>query len=334
MADPGELGTARARRALLLRVLRRSLSSRPRDTAWLVAWSTVQAMPSLAAGWVVARATADFLAGHAGAPQGLAWLSLLGLSALASALAARQAYLRVAALVEPLRDDLVRIIVTGALRHATQESNPPDTGAVARITHQAEIVRDSFAGLLAVGLTFAFMVVSAFIGLATLVPAVLPFAIVPIAVSVSLFCCLLPSLAARQRRSVIGEEEVAHSAAAAIAGLRDVIACGAEDQVAADRRAGHGAGRGPAVAGQDEHGQNAVPGGRRLAAADSGAGAGAVAAQARRCPGRDHRRGDLCRRCPARCPVHADPRRRRQRHPARDHAAADRRCERVPAGSA
>src|ERR1700728_4306060 len=137
MADPGELGTARARRALLLRVLRRSLSSRPRDTAWLVAWSTIQALPSLAAGWVVARATADFLAGHAGAPQGLAWLSLLGLSALASALAARQSYLRVAALVEPLRDDLVRIIVTGALRHATQESSPADTGAVARITHQA-----------------------------------------------------------------------------------------------------------------------------------------------------------------------------------------------------
>jgi ABC-type multidrug transport system fused ATPase/permease subunit len=233
MADPGEPGPARARRALLLRVLRRSLSSRPRDTAWLVFWSTIQALPSLAAGWVVARATADFLAGHAGAPRGLAWLSLLGLSALASALAARQSYLRVAALVEPLRDDLVRIIVTGALRHATQESSPADTGAVARITHQAEIVRDSFAGLLAVGLTFAFMVVSAFIGLATLVPAVLPFAIVPIAVSVALFGCLLPFLAARQRRSVIGEEEVAHSAAAAIAGLRDVIACGAEDQVAA-----------------------------------------------------------------------------------------------------
>jgi ATP-binding cassette, subfamily C, bacterial len=227
-------GTARERRALLLRVLRRSLSRRPRDTAWLVAWSTVQALPSLAAGWVVAKATGDFLAGRAEVRAGLAWLGAFGLTALAGALASRQTYLRVAALVEPLRDDLVQVIVTGALRRATRESGPVDTGAVARITHQAEIVRDCFAGLLAVGLTFAFMVVSALAGLATLVPEVLPFAIVPMAVSLLLFCCLLPSLTARQRRSVLGEEAMAESAAAALAGLRDVIACGAEDQVAAE----------------------------------------------------------------------------------------------------
>ena len=227
-------GTASGRRALLLRVLRRSLSRRPRDTAWLVAWSTVQALPSLAAGWVVAKATGDFLAGRAEVRAGLAWLGVFGLTALAGGLASRQTFLRVAALVEPLRDDLVHIIVTGALRQATLESGPPDTGAVARITHQAEIVRDCFAGLLAVGLTFAFMVVSALAGLATLVPAVLPFAVVPMAVSLLLFCCLLPSLTARQRRSVLGEEAMAESAAAALAGLRDVIACGAEDQVAAE----------------------------------------------------------------------------------------------------
>jgi ATP-binding cassette subfamily C protein len=231
VSDPGALGTARGRRALLLRVLRRRLISRPRDTAWLAAWSMVQALPSLAAGWVVAKATGEFLAGRADARRGLEWLGILGLSALASALATRQTYLRVAALVEPLRDDLVRIIVTGALRQATQDSSPPDTGAVARITHQAEIARDSFAGLLAVSLTFAFMAVSALVGLTTLVPAMLPFAIVPMAVSLSLFCCLVPSLAARQRGSVVGEEAMADSVARALAGLRDVIACGAEDQV-------------------------------------------------------------------------------------------------------
>jgi ATP-binding cassette subfamily C protein len=51
------------------------------------------------------------------------------------------------------------------------------------------------------------------------------------AVSLLLFCCLLPAMAARQRRSVVGEEAVADSAASALAGLRDVVACGAEDQV-------------------------------------------------------------------------------------------------------
>ena len=216
---------------LLLHVLRRSLSSRPWDACWLAAWSLVQALPSLASGWSVAKATEDFLAGGVGTLQGIEWLGILGLAVLASAIASRQAYLRVAALVEPLRDDLVRIVVTGALRNATQGSNPKDTGAVARITHQAEIVRDSFAGLLMVGFSFAFTAASAVIGLVTLVPSVLPLAVVPMAASLALFCCLLPSFAAWQRRSMVGEEAVADSVATALAGLRDVIACGAEDQV-------------------------------------------------------------------------------------------------------
>src|SRR5712691_2591977 len=231
MADPDAPGPARGRRAMLLQVLRRTLTGRPRDAGWLVAWSLVQTLPSLASGWAVAMATRDFLAGGAAISQGLEWLGVLGLTALASALASRQIYLRVAALVKPLRDELVRVIVTGALRRATRDGDPRDTGAVARITHQAEIARDCFAGLLAVGLSFAFTAVSALIGLAALMPAVLPLAVVPLAVSLALFCCLLPTFARWQRRSVVGEEAVADSAAAALAGLRDVIACGADDQV-------------------------------------------------------------------------------------------------------
>jgi ATP-binding cassette subfamily C protein len=216
---------------LLLHMLRRSLSSRPRDVCWLAVWSLVQALPSLASGWAVAKATGDFLAGGAGTLRGIEWLGAFGLAALAGALASRQAYLRVAALVEPLRDDLVRITVTGALRSATQDAKPGDAGAVARVTHQAEIVRDSFAGLLMVGFTFALTTASALAGLVALVPAVLPLAMAPMAASLVLFCCLLPSLATWQGRSVVGEEAVADSAATALAGLRDAIACGAEDQV-------------------------------------------------------------------------------------------------------
>lgn len=216
---------------LLLHMLRRSLSSRPRDVCWLAVWSLVQALPSLASGWAVAKATGDFLAGGAGTLRGIEWLGAFGLAALAGALASRQAYLRVAALVEPLRDDLVRITVTGALRSATQDAKPGDAGAVARVTHQAEIVRDSFAGLLMVGFTFVLTTASALAGLVALVPAVLPLAMAPMAASLVLFCCLLPSLATWQGRSVVGEEAVADSAATALAGLRDAIACGAEDQV-------------------------------------------------------------------------------------------------------
>jgi ATP-binding cassette subfamily C protein len=213
---------------------RKTMRDRPRDYAGLAAWSAVQALPSLASGWAVARSTGDFLAGRGATVAGLGWLAGLGLAALAGALASRQVYLRVAAIVEPLRDDLVAMIVTGALRQAMGDRAPRDTGAVARITHQAEIVRDCFGGLLAVGLGFVFTAASALAGLAVLVPAVLPFAIVPIAVSLAAFWSLLPALGARQRRSLLAEEAVAGGAAAALAGLRDVIACGAEDQVRAD----------------------------------------------------------------------------------------------------
>jgi ATP-binding cassette, subfamily C, bacterial len=231
MTDLGRAGRRRGRRALLLHVLWRSLRGSPRDAGWLAAWSLVQALPSFTAGWAVAEATGDFLAGRPATTQGLAWLGTLGLATLAGALASRQTYLRVAALVEPLRDDLVTIIVNGALRRATQPPNHQDAGAVARITHQAEIVRDSFGGLLAVSLTFTVTVASALAGLATLVPQLLPLAVVPMAVSLLLFCCLLPAIASRQRRAVVGEEAVADTAASALAGLRDVVACGAEDQV-------------------------------------------------------------------------------------------------------
>jgi ATP-binding cassette, subfamily C, bacterial len=232
------------RSALLLGLLRRTLARQPRDAAGLAVWSLVQALPSLVLGWAIARATADFLAGPAGTPRGLAWLGVLAVAVLAGAAASRQTYLKVAALVEPVRDDLVRTVVTGAIRAAVDHPDRADTRAVARITHQAEIVRDCLAGLLAVGLTFVFAAGSALAGLGTLVPSVLPLAIVPLAVSLALFCCLLPPLARRQRLSVLGEEAVADSAAAALAGLRDVIACGAQDQVRrelADRVAGQAA---------------------------------------------------------------------------------------------
>jgi ATP-binding cassette subfamily C protein len=224
----------RRRTKLLLSLLWRTLARQPRDAAGLAAWSLVQALPAFAFGWAIAGATAGFLAGPAGTARGLAWLGVLAVAVLASAAATRQTYLKVAALVEPVRDDLVRMVVTGALRAAVDDQNRADTGAVARVTHQAEIVRDCLAGLLAVGLTFVFTTGSALAGLGTLVPTVLPLAVVPPAVSLALFCCLLPPLARRQRRSVLGEEAVAESAAAALAGLRDVIACGAQDQVRAE----------------------------------------------------------------------------------------------------
>jgi ATP-binding cassette subfamily C protein len=217
--------------ALARITLVRSLRRHPRDLAWLAVWSMVEALPALVSGWAVAEAVAGFLAGRT--LTGLGWLGLFALAALAGAAATRQAYLRLGALVEPLRDELVEMIVAGALRRSVRADQSPDTDAVARLTHQAEIVRDAFAGLLTVACTLVFTIGSVLTGLLTLVPATLPYVIPPLATALLILRALLPAYAARQRSSVLGEERVASSAASALRGLRDVTACGAEEQVLA-----------------------------------------------------------------------------------------------------
>jgi ATP-binding cassette subfamily C protein len=216
------------RYSLLIGALRR----RPRDVAWLAVWSGVEALPALASGWVIAEAIGNFLAGHTTGAFG--WLGLLALAAVAGAGGTRQATIRLGAIVEPLRDELLGLVVAGALARSMDTTKPPDTDAVARMTHQAEIVRDSFAGVLSVARRFVFTAGSALIGVLTLVPAVLPYVIPPLAAAVLVLRLLLGPFAARQRTSVIGEELVANSAARTVSGLRDVTACGAEDIVMAD----------------------------------------------------------------------------------------------------
>jgi ATP-binding cassette subfamily C protein len=213
-------------------LLTRSLRRRPRDVAWLAAWSLVQALPAVASGWAIAEAVSQFLAGRTA--DGLGWLGLLALAALAGAYGARQSFIRLGAIVEPLRDELVELIVAGALARSADITRPPDTHAVARMTHQAEIVRDAYAGVLMVACTFVFTAGSTLAGLVTLVPVTLPYVIPPILASVLILRLLLRPFAVRQRMSVIGEEAIADSAAKAVSGLRDVTACGGENSVTAD----------------------------------------------------------------------------------------------------
>lgn len=223
-------GDTGGRYSLLIGALRR----RPRDVAWLAAWSGVEAFPALASGWVIAEAITRFLAGRTADAFG--WLSLLALATLAGAVGTRQATVRLGALVEPLRDDLLSLVVAGALARSMDTTKPPDTDAVARMTQQAEIVRDSFAGVLSVARRFLFTTAGTMIGLLTLVPAALPYVIAPLAAVVIVLRLLVGPFAARQRRSVIGEELVANSTARTVSGLRDVAACGAEDLVMAELR--------------------------------------------------------------------------------------------------
>jgi ATP-binding cassette subfamily C protein len=208
-----------------------ALRGRPADVAWLAFWSLVQALPALASGWVLAEATGLFLAGRPLA--GLGWLGVLTAASLAGAFGTRKTYPRLGAIVEPLRDDLAELIVAGALSHSMTRASAPDTDAVARLTHQSEIVRDAFAGLLTVACTFVFTAGSALAGLATLAPATLPYVVPPLVVAVLILRLLLRPFATRQLASVTGEETVARDTAAAVSGLRDVTACGAEVPVLA-----------------------------------------------------------------------------------------------------
>jgi ATP-binding cassette subfamily C protein len=204
-------------------VLIRHLRRRRRDVAWLAAWSLVQSLPAVASGWSLAQATTQFLVGRTA--LGLAWLGVLAAAALAGAFGTRQVYLRIGVIVEPFRDDLVTAIVDGAL------ARPPDTRSVARMTHQAEIVRDSVAGVLVITATFACTVVSTLVGLVTLLPATLPYVVPPLLASVILLRLLLRPYAARQRAAVLAEESVAAEVARVASAARDITACGAEDVV-------------------------------------------------------------------------------------------------------
>jgi ATP-binding cassette, subfamily C, bacterial len=203
-------------------VLIRHLRRRRKDVAWLAAWSLVQSLPAVASGWSLAEATTQFLAGRTAA--GLAWLGVLAVAALAGAFGTRQVYLRIGMIVEPFRDDLVTAIVDGALAR-------PDARSVARLTHQAEIVRDSVAGVLAITCTFACTVVSTLAGLVTLLPGTLPYVVPPLLASVVLLRLLLRPYAARQRAALLAEESVAAEVARAASAARDITACGAEDLV-------------------------------------------------------------------------------------------------------
>ena len=205
----------------LLAFLRR----RPRVLAALTGWSLLEALPAVLSGQAVARAVDQgFLAGRP--LTGVGWLALLAAAVLIGAVGTRNTFRCLAALAEPLRDDLVRHVVTGALHGGG--------GVVARLTHQVEIVRDTFAGLVMTVRGFLFAVAGALLGLASLAPVVVLLVAPPLILGLGVFAASLPGIAARQRAYVRTGEELSSAAGAAFAGLRDVAACGAGDRVAED----------------------------------------------------------------------------------------------------
>ncbi|MFY1692567.1 ATP-binding cassette domain-containing protein [Plantactinospora sp. WMMB782] len=209
----------------------------------LAGWSVAEALPVLLAGHLTARAVDDgFLAGRPG--TGLAWLGVLAVAVLVGAVGTNRAYARLGDVVEPFRDELAQRVVAGALQRSTSSGARPETAAVARLTHQVEIVRDTFAGLVMVVRGFLFSAGAALIGLNSLDPLVAAVVAVPLVAGLALFAAALPAMVSRQRDYVHADEQLGEAAGAAFAGHRDVVACGAQRSVAervgrqVDRQAG------------------------------------------------------------------------------------------------
>lgn len=208
------------------RELRFCVASLPRRPLLaLAAWSVPEALPTAVSGLAVARALDDgFLAGRM--PVGLAWLGVLLLSAMVGAAGTRQVYRRLGDLVEPFRDDLVRRVVDGALRHRI--AGHPDDGAVARLTHQVELVRDAYAGLIVIIRSFVVTALAAVVGLLAVAPAILLFVLPPFLAGVAAFIATLGLAAARQRAYVGADERLATASGMVLAGVRDLVANGDE----------------------------------------------------------------------------------------------------------
>jgi ATP-binding cassette subfamily C protein len=212
------------------RVLTAALRRQPRRLVLFGVWSALEAAPVLVFGRAVAGATDAFLAHRIAAA--LCWLAVLAGAAVVGAVGAARVYGPLAAIVEPLRDALVRHVVRGAV-HESVRTGRRDDGAVARLTQQVEIVRDTFAGLLMIVQGFVFTLVGALIGLLTLMPVTLLLVVPPVVAGLVLFLCLVSRSITRQRELILAEERIAESATALAAGLRDITACGSEEEMAA-----------------------------------------------------------------------------------------------------
>ncbi|MEW1589136.1 ABC transporter ATP-binding protein [Micromonospora vinacea] len=211
----------------------RALRARRRELARLGGWSLVESLPALLAGYLVARAVDEgFLAGRL--LTGLAWLGVLAVAVLVGAVATGRTYRSLGAVVEPFRDEVAAQVVRGALRDATRAGGRPDSAAVTRLTHQMEIVRDTFAGLLMVTRGFLFSTGAALLGLFALAPVVAALAVAPLVAGLVVFLAALPAMVTHQRAYVRAGEQLGQSAATALAGHRDVLACGAQTRVTAE----------------------------------------------------------------------------------------------------
>lgn len=245
-AHPGREGQqeTRSRRDTSLRRVGREarpfLRARTGAVLRLAGWSLLEFAQTFLGGFGVARALDDgFLAGRP--LTGLLWLAVAAVAVLPSVPAARGVFGRLADLVEPLRDGLVRRAVSRALSRALDRSGDVSTRSLSQVTHQSEIARDGWAGLVLTLRSFVFTAAGAVTGLLALSPALLLIVLPPLVLGSALFLGTLPPMAARQRDYLAADEAYAAHAGLLAASVRDIAAAGTAERTVAESRALAGA---------------------------------------------------------------------------------------------
>jgi len=197
----------------------------------LTAWSALEALPTFFSGLLVAGALdRGFLAGRP--LVGFGWLAALAALWVAGAFGTRQVFPWLAAVVEPLRDSLVTVVITASLRRALRDQDTDGGSSITQATVQVESVRALVATLLRTTRQLLASVVAAIAGLAVLSP-LLALVVGGFAVlAVLVFMVLLRTLVDRDRRAVLCEERITAVASPLVEGMRDVVVSAAEGRAA------------------------------------------------------------------------------------------------------
>ncbi|GAA1976123.1 ABC transporter ATP-binding protein [Catenulispora subtropica] len=210
-------------------LLAESLRYSRRPVLVLSWWSLLAAAPALFSGKALAGAVDRGFLAHRPAVAAF-WLALFAAATLLGAWAGRQTYPPLADIVEPLRDRLLRGVVTGTLRRAAEPATPgPDNSAVAvaQITRQVEAVRDATSGQLLIVWQFAVTAVAVIVGTTALAPAAALLVALPLVLALCLFVLLVPNMIRRQRAAFLAEERLARVSVDTLGAMRDLVACGA-----------------------------------------------------------------------------------------------------------
>ncbi|WP_229373113.1 ABC transporter ATP-binding protein [Umezawaea beigongshangensis] len=206
-----------------------ALAGQRREALALLGWSLLEGVPALLSGRLVALAVDRGFA--AGEPwTGVAWLVAFGVTAVLGAVGSRLVFRQLGAVVEPMRDALVAVVVRGVLRGGNGARSRPDAGGVARLTRHVEVVRDVTAGLLVQSRSLLVTTVAALVGIFGTAGELAWPVTLPVLLALLLFALLLRTLAARQRDLVLADERIAEVAGTVQSGVRDVVACGAQDE--------------------------------------------------------------------------------------------------------